>query len=188
MTSQGFHFPAAPKPAQPLIHVWPDPDVVSRYRQTDHAIAAHPVAVLESLLALRDGYRGNAEPSWIGMLHNTVEALRHWDEKPDEADGIVFGNVAAIADALVPQDAVICMDAEFRVKPQMADWEVRDDGKTYRFTLRDGLAWYDGTPVTAQNCVASVKRWLDFDSSGSGIKGLMDGIDVVDDARRQGSV
>ena len=29
----------------------------------------------------------------------------------------------------------------------------------YTFTLRDGLKWHDGQPVTAADCVASLRRW-----------------------------
>ncbi len=111
VTSQGFDFPAAPKPAQQLIHIWPDANVVSRYRQTDYAFPAHPVPVLEMLLERHKDYNGQANQAWCDELHRTVKELQHWEEQPDESDGIVFGNVAAIADALIPQDAIICMDA-----------------------------------------------------------------------------
>ncbi len=33
-------------------------------------------------------------------------------------------------------------------------------------TLRDGLLWHDGTPVTAEDCVASIKRWGAKDAMG----------------------
>lgn len=56
-------------------------------------------------------------------------------------------------------DTLLAMDANFKIQPQMADWKVSDDKLTYTFTLRDGLKWHDGTPVTAEDCVASLKRW-----------------------------
>jgi peptide/nickel transport system substrate-binding protein len=43
---------------------------------------------------------------------------------------------------------------------------VSADKLTYTMTLRDGLLWHDGTPVTAEDCVASVKRWAAKDSLG----------------------
>ena len=39
-------------------------------------------------------------------------------------------------------------------------WKVSDDGLVYTFTLRDGLEWHDGQPVTAEDCIASLKRWV----------------------------
>src|SRR6201989_1864287 len=63
-------------------------------------------------------------------------------------------------------DTLLAEDANFKVQPQMADWKVSDDKLTYTFTLRDGLAWHDGTPVTAEDCVASLKRWGARDAMG----------------------
>ena len=56
-------------------------------------------------------------------------------------------------------DTLIATDSNFKIQPQMADWKVSDDKLTYTFTLRDGLKWHDGAPVTAEDCVASLKRW-----------------------------
>lgn len=63
-------------------------------------------------------------------------------------------------------DTLLGMDAEYKPQPQMADYEISDDGLTYTFTLRDGLTWHDGSPVTAEDCVASLKRWADNDAAG----------------------
>ena len=63
-------------------------------------------------------------------------------------------------------DTLLATDANFKVQPQMADWTVSDDKLTYTFTLRDGLKWHDGTPVMAEDCVASLKRWGKVDSMG----------------------
>jgi peptide/nickel transport system substrate-binding protein len=56
-------------------------------------------------------------------------------------------------------DTLVATDASFKVQPQMADWKISDDRLAYTFTLRDGLKWHDGAPVTAEDCVASIKRW-----------------------------
>lgn len=47
------------------------------------------------------------------------------------------------------------------VKAQAESYEVSDDGLTYTFTLRDGLKWSDGEPVTAEDYVYSWKRAVD---------------------------
>ncbi len=44
---------------------------------------------------------------------------------------------------------------------QAVKWEVSDDGKTYRFTLRDGIKWSNGDPVTADDFVYSYRRIMD---------------------------
>jgi peptide/nickel transport system substrate-binding protein len=64
-------------------------------------------------------------------------------------------------------DTLVAMDGKGVIRPQMLQgWQASDDGLTYTFTLRPGLEWHDGTPVTAEDCVASIKRWGGRDSSG----------------------
>src|SRR5919106_1032574 len=64
-------------------------------------------------------------------------------------------------------DTLFGTDANFQVKPQMVDrWQVSGDRMRYTFTLRDGLKWHDGKPVTADDCVASIKRWWQRDTFG----------------------
>ncbi|MFC0810322.1 ABC transporter substrate-binding protein, partial [Ensifer sp. P24N7] len=57
-------------------------------------------------------------------------------------------------------DTLFSLGAKLMPQPQMVGkWGVSDDKKTYTFELRDGLGWHDGTPVTAADCVASIRRW-----------------------------
>src|SRR6202165_4977210 len=56
-------------------------------------------------------------------------------------------------------DTLLATDSSFKIQPQMADWKVSDDKLTYTFTLREGLKWHDGAPVTAGDCVGALKRW-----------------------------
>ncbi len=64
-------------------------------------------------------------------------------------------------------DTLFAVDDKLQVKPQMVDkWEVSPDKLTWTFTLRDGLEWHDGQPVTGEDCVASLKRWAAKDSMG----------------------
>lgn len=39
-----------------------------------------------------------------------------------------------------------------------AAWSVSDDGLSWRLTLREGAAFHDGTPITAEAAVASLRR------------------------------
>src|SRR5437899_746694 len=64
-------------------------------------------------------------------------------------------------------DTLFAMDAKGAVQPQMVDtYAVSPDQLTYTLTLRDGLLWHDGTPVTSEDCIASIKRWGAKDSMG----------------------
>lgn len=64
-------------------------------------------------------------------------------------------------------DTLFAMDETGAIRPQMVDsWKVSDDGLTYSFTLREGLVFHDGQPVTAEDAVASMKRWGTRDTMG----------------------
>src|ERR1700709_1319700 len=63
-------------------------------------------------------------------------------------------------------DTLLAQDSSFKIQPQMAEYKISDDKLTYTFTLRDGLKWHDGTPVTAEDCVASLQRWGKADGMG----------------------
>ncbi len=78
-------------------------------------------------------------------------------------------------------DTLFAVDEKFDVKPQMVDkYDVSADKLTWTFTLRDGLEWHNGTPVTAEDCIASIKRWAARDSMGQKMMGSVDGFEVVD--------
>jgi peptide/nickel transport system substrate-binding protein len=77
-------------------------------------------------------------------------------------------------------DTLLAMDSSFKVQPQMADYKVSDDKLTYTFTLRDGLKWHDGAPVTAEDCVASLQRWGKADSMGQKLMAFTASIEATD--------
>jgi peptide/nickel transport system substrate-binding protein len=78
-------------------------------------------------------------------------------------------------------DTLFAMDEEFNVRPQMAeDVRVSADGLVTTITLRDGLMWHDGAPVTADDCVASLKRWQGRDSMGQKLADFLKEYRIVD--------
>ncbi len=77
-------------------------------------------------------------------------------------------------------DTLLGTDKDFRIRPQMADWSISDDQLTYTFTLRDGLMWHDGQPVTAEDCVASIKRWAARDGTGQLLMDATESLTTVD--------
>src|SRR6266566_2626344 len=54
------------------------------------------------------------------------------------------------------------------------------DKLTYAFKLREGLLWHDGAPVTAEDCVASIKRWAAKDTLGQKVMSFVDTITAQD--------
>lgn len=68
-------------------------------------------------------------------------------------------------------DSLVKIEKDGSYSPQMADYEVSEDGLVYTFTLKDGIKWTDGTPVTAKDIAFS--RTLLFDSSYDGPTDVM---------------
>jgi peptide/nickel transport system substrate-binding protein len=77
-------------------------------------------------------------------------------------------------------DTLFALDSKFEPKPQMVDkYTVSDDGLTYTFTLRPGLKFHDGQPVTSRDVVASVTRWMKRDPMGQRLNGFMHSLEAV---------
>ncbi len=78
-------------------------------------------------------------------------------------------------------DTLFTTDENGEIKPQMVDkYDVSADQLTHTFSLRDALLWHDGQPVTAEDCVASIKRWAAKDATGQKLMTFVASIEVVD--------
>jgi len=79
-------------------------------------------------------------------------------------------------------DTLFALDHNLSPKPMMVDHEtVSADRLTYTFTLRTGLKFHDGTPVTTRDVIASLNRWMDGTSIGAPLKGRLASLTSVDD-------
>ena len=78
-------------------------------------------------------------------------------------------------------DTLFAVNDRYEPTPQMVgSWTVSDDRMTYRFTLRDGLHWHDGPPVTAEDCVLSIRRWSVRDAMGSLLRAATGRLEPID--------
>lgn len=104
------------------------------------------------------------------------------DGELKEIDPIWTSNYTVRDHAYMVYDTLFAMDDKYNVQPQMVDRHaVSEDGKTYTLTLRDGLKWHDGTPVTARDCIASLKRWGKRDGLGQQMMARLERFEQVDD-------
>ena len=79
-------------------------------------------------------------------------------------------------------DTLFASDEKFEIHPQMAESAtVSEDGMTYTIKLREGLKWHDGSPVTPEDCIASIKRWGDRDGMGQQMMAVVESMEAVDD-------
>ena len=74
-------------------------------------------------------------------------------------------------------DTLFGMDEKGAIKPQMVDkYTTSPDNKVWTFTLRPGLKFHDGAPVTSQDVIASLARWAKRDTLGQKMYEAMDSI------------
>ena len=74
-------------------------------------------------------------------------------------------------------DTLFAMDEQGEIRPQMVEIYIQSADKlTHVFRLRDGLLWHDGTPVTAEDCIASIRRWAAKDTLGQKLISFVDTI------------
>jgi peptide/nickel transport system substrate-binding protein len=125
-------------------------------RRTRFALAS---CLVLSALALSAAW-----PSPAAAAGKTITAVMHSDLRV--IDPIFTPAYITRDHGYMVYDTLLATDANFKIQPQMADWAISDDKLTYTFTLRDGLKWHDGTPVAAEDCVASLKRWARHDPMG----------------------
>jgi acetolactate synthase-1/2/3 large subunit len=111
VTSQGYSFPAAPIPGQPVIQIWPEASDLGSHRDLALGIAADPVAVLRQLAAVAPEAPAPQHAAWGARLHRTAAALRRWSGPEEATDGVVFGAVVRAADEMLARDAIITSDA-----------------------------------------------------------------------------
>src|SRR5215467_13990272 len=79
-------------------------------------------------------------------------------------------------------DTLYGWDQGLTSKPQMCEGhEIVDDGLTWRFRLREGLKFHDGTPVRAADCVASIQRWMKRDGFAQRIEASLDELSATSD-------
>ncbi len=76
------------------------------------------------------------------------------------------------------------VDVDVNVVPGAAEsWTLSEDGKTYVFTLREGMVWSDGTPVTAGDFEYAFKRMMDPATAARGAPMLY----MIENARQVNS-
>ncbi|MBI1774806.1 MAG: ABC transporter substrate-binding protein [Proteobacteria bacterium] len=64
-------------------------------------------------------------------------------------------------------DTLFSMDATLVPRPQMIEaYTVAPDGLSYALTLRAGLKFHDGAPVTSADVIPSIRRWMKRDPLG----------------------
>jgi peptide/nickel transport system substrate-binding protein len=79
-------------------------------------------------------------------------------------------------------DTLFAWDSKIRPHPQMVDtFQISPDRLVHTYTLRPGLKFHDGQPVTSKDAVASIKRWMVRNTIGQVLAKFVDKIEATDD-------
>ncbi len=126
-------------------------------RRAARAFSAALLASSFLALSLMAGGAASAAPKTVtAVMHSGLRIL----------DPVITTAHITRNHAYMIYDTLLSIDENLKPQPQMANWKVTADNLTYTFTLREGLKWHDGTPVTAEDCVASLQRWAKRDAGG----------------------
>jgi len=110
ITTQGYAFPAHPKPSQALVHCYPDPHIVNQHFAADVGLVADPAATAHALASLPATGRGLARDDWAASLRAIQQRTAAWPE-PHAEDGVPFVSVVRALTRQAPNDVAICLDA-----------------------------------------------------------------------------
>ncbi len=128
------------------------------------AVAAAPAAQAQSQPQSVIRYSASAEP-------RVLDSMVNWLSVTHQHSYLVYDNLYSL-------------DDKFQPRPQMVETATKSaDGLVTTFTLREGLQFHDGAPVTAADAVASIARWSKRDNIGRKLVELGMKLDVLD-ARR----
>jgi peptide/nickel transport system substrate-binding protein len=96
----------------------------------------------------------------------------------------VFGTAGiSTIGGLMVFETLFTWDSKLQPQPEMAGkWEVSPDGLVWRFTLRDGLRFHDGSQVTTADVIPSIQRWEQFDIGGGKLAAATASMQAIDAA------
>ncbi|MEX2540928.1 MAG: ABC transporter substrate-binding protein [Trueperaceae bacterium] len=79
-------------------------------------------------------------------------------------------------------ETLVAFDSNWSPQPHLAkDIKTSEDGMNYTFVLREGVKFHDGTDLTADDVVASLRRWTEVSPRGSNVRDYITSLEAVDD-------
>lgn len=118
-------------------------------------------------------------PASVGAQEKVMRAVLHADVRVLDPHWTT-ATIAGIHGMLV-YDTLFGNNSKLEPQPQMVGkYEISPDRLSYAFTLREGLKFHDGQPVTTKDVIASLKRWAVKDGVGQRLFGFVKTIEAVD--------
>ncbi len=91
----------------------------------------------------------------------TAATLRLAWSEPETLDPALAQDAGSWAYLLHLHSGLVRLGPDLAVVPELAQWQVSGDGRTYTFTLREDARFQDGRPVTAADVKYSLERAAD---------------------------
>ncbi len=96
-------------------------------------------------------------------------------DAPDGLDPTITNNSFAMPFVENCFEGLVTVNSNNELVPSLAEsWTISEDGKTYTFTLRDGLKWSNGSPLTSADFLYSVERTLKPETAAQNVNMLTD--------------
>jgi peptide/nickel transport system substrate-binding protein len=122
---------------------------------------------------------GTADPS-AAQTPSTLRVVPHADLRI--LDPVATVTLITRMHGTLIYEALFAWDSKFEAKPMMVEnHTVSADNLTYRFTLRSGLKFHDGQPVTVDDVIPSLQRWIKRGLVGGKFGEFVSGFERVDD-------
>ncbi len=136
------------------------------------AAAAALAVALAAPLAAQTGKTGQATAPF-------VVAINH---EPDTLDPTISVNTVISRPTMENViEPLVGVDAEGNLVPGLASWEYSDDGRVLTFTLREGVTFHNGDPLTADDVIFSHERMRERSSIYQSRLRNFDRIEKIDD-------
>ena len=89
-----------------------------------------------------------------------------FDADPESLDPHITTALLASRVLAFMHDNLVNRDFEGNYVPELAeDWEISEDGTTYTFTLKQGVTFHSGKPMTSADVKWTFERWLGIETS-----------------------
>lgn len=133
-------------------------------RRSTHRCAAATVAIVGVLVAGCSSERGSDA---AGSANTDARLTMAIPAQPPNLDPDVSTTTATSDIANSVLETLLTTNEKQQIRPMLASkYDVSADGKTYTFTLRDGVKFHDGSAFDAQDVVASMERWSRLSGPG----------------------
>ena len=135
------------------------------------------------------------------LLTSTVALSGCSGDKDNSSSSITIGIPQDIEDSLDPHDMLAAgtkeiffnvyeglykADSEGNLVPAVASGvEISEDGLTYTFTVKEGVKFHNGNPVTAEDIKYSVEKFADIEGGAPSIAAFsnIESVEIADDTK-----